>query len=198
MKKSDSKNQGFSGRIVGMLVIISMLFLNAGCDKSESTVTPSNPTPVGTPANPTNSIIRVSDGIVIPVQFLEIDHHSIGLGGHDYKVVLFDDGSVLFQGRANVAYLGDHVSHIDIQTVDYIRNMFLASQFYSIPSSNPLWRMPFVETTFAYESKVATVRDVNDGIPQIILQIRSKAEDLMQVQELIERSPVAAIPVDQF
>lgn len=186
MKKPGLKNQLFSRRIIGLFLIVSASFLIAGCEKYESSITPA-----GSP----QSTAKINPDEEIPKQLLSIDHHSIGLGGPDYKVILFENGTVLFHGRAKVAYLGTHVSRIDAASVSYIRNMFITANFFYLPSSDPNWRMPFVATTFSYEGRTATVRDVNDGSPQLVLQIRTKAEKLMKVSELVKRSPKPEAPV---
>lgn len=185
MKKSTTKNQLHFRNFIGLFLIISASLLFVGCDKNEALITPSNPAQSATRQTPS-----------VPKPFLVIDHQSIGLGGHDYKVSLCDDGMVLFEGRANVAYLRHHVSYVSAQTVYDIKVMFRFTDFFSLPSSDPNWRMPFVETTFTEGLKTGTVRDVNDmSASPVIIQIRTKAEELMNIKELIERSPKPAIPV---
>ncbi len=159
-----------------MLALFSASFLLPGCEKSELLLSPET----------TGENARALPNSPISSVVVQIDHISVRGTDPDYKVTLLSTGKVIFVGRKNVSEIGLRYLQVDDQTVAFIRNMFLAAHFFHLPSADLNSDVPFyVETTFVYGTNVKTIRDHNNGTPQIPLQLRIKTETLLGIDGLI-------------
>jgi len=185
MKNPSSNRQRFSRSIFGLIVVVSVSLLMVGCDKSDELLPASNSS---------SASARQLPNYDIPHMIVQINHVSASGMEPDYRVSLWNTGQVIFEGRSNVSMIGIRVREVELPTVDFIRNMFIASHFFNLPSADPNIDVPyFVETTFIYGGNSKTIVDLNDGVPQITLQLRKKTEALLGIGALVDRNSVSAI-----
>lgn len=130
--------------------------------------------------------INPPSAIHAPYAMVTIEH----LPGHglgpNYKVTLLSDGSALFEGRQNVPVIGTVKFSIFKERLAYIKNMFEAAHFFSIKDDIYIYPdAPTFLTTYCNGEVSKTLKDMDTGIPQILIQLRRTTEGIMQVDRFL-------------
>lgn len=186
MKTFNRRNREIKKGIVSVFLLITSALMLAGCEKSEQLYPSSG--------------IKSSDAKMIapyqPITMLIIEHYSMRTSLPDYDVLLRSDGKVIFTGRRNVAYQGIIEFKTSAATVSYIKNLFESGNFFSIQQVPIHWDAPFVATRYSNGIRSKTLIDYNDGMPQMLIQIRKKAEEKLNISKYIYGEvPVPSMPV---
>ena len=179
MKTPNNKSKQNQKGILNFFLLIASFVMLAGCAKFEPLQPASS---VQTPNQKIGSVHRIPPSIM-----LSIEHNCIETSQPDYSVMLFTDGAVVFAGRNNVSFIGRIMYKTDHATVLYIKNLFESAHFFQIQglSLNAL-DAPYAITTYTNEWNSKKLIDFNNGTPQMLIQIRSKAEEKLGVAKYIE------------
>ena len=186
MKTLINSAQKMKREITGIMLIASSLWF-AGCEKAEL------PQPASSPAS--NSFDRLAADFSNHVM-LVIEHNAVRSNLPDYIVTLRRNGAVEFEGRKNVSHIGRYKMQAEEGTVSYIKNMFEAANFFNIQQVPIQWDAPNVATTYSNGIRSKTLIDFNKGIPQLLIQIRKKAEEKLNISRYIYGDvPAPSAPV---
>jgi hypothetical protein len=124
-------------------------------------------------------------------EMLVIDHIS-GMGiGANYKVTIMSSGLVKFEGRRNVGSIGQYEFKVDAASLEYIKGLFLAADFFSI--KDHFVYIPDaaeVHTTFSNGEIVKSLADHNDGDPHLLIQIRIAAEEKLGISRYLGKKAI--------
>ncbi|MFI5220066.1 MAG: DUF6438 domain-containing protein [Bacteroidia bacterium] len=180
MKTLIRKTQSAKKGIYNFFLLITSFLMLAGCEKFEQV----QPASSGKSQNQKMIAPPIPPSIMV-----SIEHNCIGTEQPDYTVMLFSDGSVVFAGRKNVSFIGRIMYKTDEATVSYIKNLFESAHFFQIQqvSFNTL-DAPYVVTTYTNEWNSKKLIDFNNGIPQMLIQIRKKTEEKLNVAKYVDRA----------
>jgi hypothetical protein len=120
--------------------------------------------------------------------------HITGRGfGKNYKVTIMSNGLVQFEGRRNVAVIGQQEFLADAASLAYVKNLFLAGHFFEIqdhfvyiPDANEVF------TSFSNGEMVKQLADHDDGEPQLLIQIRKAAEEKLGISRFLNKASLSS------
>ena len=187
MKTLKNKTQQVK-REITCLFLLSIGIWFAGCEKAEQL----NPASGSATKNESAKILPLPSAAAM----LIIEHNSARTRMPDYKIILLENGMFSFEGRRNVSHIGLYRLETDLETVAYIKNMFEAAHFFNIQQVPIQLDAPSVSTSFSNGIRSKTLIDFNDGNPQILIQIRKRAEEKLNLSKYINGLvPVPPAPV---
>ena len=160
-----------------LLLLTTSLILFAGCEKSEMLQTSKE-------AQSINEL-RNMPSPPPPFIMLVIEHNSMNASLPDYDVYLRSDGHVTYKGWSNVATRDVVEFNTDAETVSYIKNLFESTHFFNITPIPFQHDDPFVATTYSNRHATKTLVDYDQGMPQLLIQSRKKAEEKLNISKYI-------------
>jgi len=121
---------------------------------------------------------------------MRIKHSAARTDKPDYRISLYQDGSVAFEGVRNVARVGTFYYKIPDNTMQDFNRMMQEVDFYGIVDDNPvILDVPMISTTFVRAgSDPKTLIDYNNGYPQTLIALREKVESMLSVVRYIQPS----------
>jgi hypothetical protein len=169
-----------------MFLVCSSFLLLAGCEKSDMQ-------PV---SNENGSGSEMKKAYLPPPVYsiLMIEHNCLNTSLPDYDVYLNSDGSVTYRGWSNVAHKGTVEFKTDAATVSFIKNIFEAANFFNIQPITPQYDDPYIKTTYRNLYAVKSLIDYDQGMPQILIQLRKTAEEKLHIARLVEFKKYTGIP----
>ena len=182
-----------------ILPIIITIFCLASCKKEEP-VTPLNNSEFSH-SGTRKAGDYVADGLPVNTNPLastwdlaKIEHH----GGRSllptYTVTIKSDGLVIYEGMHNVYKSGTIGFRISADLLANIKFLFYSSHFAQIRDTLvPNVDAPVNLTFYRENTEVVgqTLIDVNDGYPQMVIQIRQKIEGWLKISDLV-KGPVTS------
>lgn len=183
---------------IAVTVIVSLLFLTS-CKKEDLVTTTSGN------ATATDGVKQApqakSNQIHPPAEFraelpkagqstvmIKIDHIAARTHAPDYSVSIKFDGTIIFEGRRNVAYVGTKEWQLASDKFMNVKQLFDHSGFNSIEDNlSELADVPMVYTTWCASpaQRATTLFDYNDGYPEGLISLRQKAESILDLWEYI-------------
>jgi hypothetical protein len=177
MKTLNSKTQENKKGIYNFLLLMTSFVMLAGCAKFE---------PLQPAESAESQNLKISTQRIPPSIMVSIEHYCIGTNQPEYSVMLFTDGSVVFAGLKNVSFIGRVMYETDHATVLYIKNLFESAHFFQIQEvSINVVDAPYAVTTYTNEWNSKKLIDFNNGIPQMLIQIRKKTEEKLNVAKYV-------------
>lgn len=173
-----------------ILLVCTSFVILTGCKKDEISQAPDK--------NGSNSELRKAYLPPPPYTMLMIEHNCMSSMLPDYDVYLRSDGKVTYRGWSHVAYLGTDTFRVDIATVSYIKNLFESANFFNIQLISTQYNDPYVATTYNSTFAIKRLIDYDQGIPQILIQIRKRAEEKLNIARYLEFKKYTASPVSNL
>lgn len=168
--------QSLKARQILIMLCISFIALT-GCKKEEM--------PEVKADNNQHNELREGH-LTTPYTMLVIEHNNSGSSLPDYDVYLRSDGTGTYRGWSNVACLGPHEFKTDAATVSYIKNLFESANFFNIQLIATHYNDPYTATTYNSTFAIKRLIDYDQGIPQILIQIRKRAEEKLDIARFVE------------
>jgi hypothetical protein len=176
MKTSNFNLRNLSGSI-STLLLIGAAFLT-GCQKDEL------PTATLQPMH--SEVARKSS---TEFSMLVIEHKSTGNELPIYKVELWSDGLVYFQGIQNTAFIGETKLMVTDEQVQKIYDLYKENEFISMETFPNVDDQQIAVTTFTYGlNEKPETRIDNNEFPERLIGLRLSAEEILGIGELVNKS----------
>ncbi|MEO5572044.1 MAG: DUF6438 domain-containing protein [Bacteroidia bacterium] len=173
-------------------LISSVLFL-ASCSKEELSLPVANASQSAgeartalaqaTEATASSDLQKATSTIMI-----RIEHQAARSEAPDYAVTIKFDGTIKFEGRRNVAYIGNREWKLELSKFIAIKNLFAYTNFTSIEDNLPLLAdVPMIYTTYCASPAdfAKTLFDYDHDYPEGLISLREKAEILLDLNMYI-------------
>jgi hypothetical protein len=167
-------------------VMIMFVSFISGCQKDEM------PQMNNSSETENSSMERNSQQLenTISYEMLSINHNKMFSTLPDYKVTLQSNGSVIFEGRKNTAFIGITKLMVPIETANEIRDLYLSLHLGKSADQPVNIDLPINTTTFkANFGKMAVSRnDYNssrDPEMQKLIQARIETEKMLGIERLV-------------
>lgn len=182
-----------------LLLTFFLAFIMAGCQKEQL------PIPGSSSYSEALGNEKLSRPEIRPNEIIRIDHQAARSFLPDYMVSLYDNGTVVFYGRKNVANYGKVTYRISESTMQEFSQIVKATDFFNISDTLTYQQdRPLTITTFSFpihpagepwfDSAAKSLIDYNGTYPEALIGMRVKVERLLKTSELIGRHTDFAIP----
>jgi len=85
-----------------------------------------------------------------------------------YTLTIYEDGMVIYNGRAYVSVKGTHVSKISTAQLESLVNRFLADRFFELEESRGfVVDVPLTITTFVHDGRKKTIKEAGTASPSL-------------------------------
>ena len=182
---------------IAATVIVSLLFLSS-CQKEDLVTTTSGNVTTSDnakhdPQGKRHQVHPAADArFELPEAqstiMIKIDHIAGRTHAPDYSVSIKFDGTIIFEGRRNVAYLDTKEWRLASDKFMNVKQLFENSGFNSIENHlSELADVPMVYTTWSASAaqRSKTLFDYNDGYPEGLISLRQKAESILDLGQYI-------------
>ena len=173
------KTQAQLQKNLAALMITSALFFT-GCQKDDLASIQSEDA-----ANRSEVSRKGSETVAFTM--VTINHQAAQTNGRSYKIEIRNDGTVLFTGRKNTAFIGEKKFKVSPGITVNLLKMFGESNFQEIELLPYTPDLALIETSFQPDqnSEAITRIDYNNGKLMKLVELREQTEAMLDINNLI-------------